>query len=195
MNRMNYISHSGVKGQKWGVRRYQNEDGTLTEEGKRHYGYYDREDGTKDYKRLQKDAEKDAKEWAKAKAYYGEGAGTRRKLLKNALSEKMKDADYQREFQRFLSTQDMSKAQKSANRERKFQDTKNAIGRTARGVKNLVLGAGSATLTAVALYNAAKITGADKVIGRYGKVAFGNVLRYGQQAAYKVGDILRRVRR
>ena len=27
------ISHHGIKGQKWGVRRYQNSDGTLTEEG------------------------------------------------------------------------------------------------------------------------------------------------------------------
>lgn len=32
------VEHSGVKGQKWGVRRYQNYDGTLTEEGKIHYG-------------------------------------------------------------------------------------------------------------------------------------------------------------
>lgn len=31
------ISHSGVKGMKWGVRRYQNEDGTLTEAGKKRY--------------------------------------------------------------------------------------------------------------------------------------------------------------
>lgn len=29
------LYHHGVKGQKWGVRRYRNEDGTLTEEGKR----------------------------------------------------------------------------------------------------------------------------------------------------------------
>ena len=33
MNRY-YLAHHGIKGQKWGVRRYQNEDGTLTEEGK-----------------------------------------------------------------------------------------------------------------------------------------------------------------
>ena len=33
----NQVSHSGIKGMKWGVRRYQNEDGTLTEEGKKRY--------------------------------------------------------------------------------------------------------------------------------------------------------------
>lgn len=32
---MDYIAHYGIKGQKWGVRRYQNPDGTLTVEGKR----------------------------------------------------------------------------------------------------------------------------------------------------------------
>lgn len=30
----NYLSHHGVKGQKWGVRRYQNYDGTLTAAGR-----------------------------------------------------------------------------------------------------------------------------------------------------------------
>ena len=31
-----YLAHHGVKGQKWGVRRYQNEDGSYTEEGAKH---------------------------------------------------------------------------------------------------------------------------------------------------------------
>lgn len=30
-----YLMHHGVKGQKWGIRRYQNPDGSLTEEGKK----------------------------------------------------------------------------------------------------------------------------------------------------------------
>lgn len=29
-----YLIHHGIKGMKWGVRRYQNKDGTLTEEGR-----------------------------------------------------------------------------------------------------------------------------------------------------------------
>lgn len=32
------LYHHGVKGQKWGVRRYQNEDGSLTNAGKKRYG-------------------------------------------------------------------------------------------------------------------------------------------------------------
>lgn len=33
------LHHHGIKGQKWGVRRYQNEDGSLTAAGRAHYGY------------------------------------------------------------------------------------------------------------------------------------------------------------
>lgn len=32
-----HLEHHGILGQKWGVRRYQNEDGTLTTEGKARY--------------------------------------------------------------------------------------------------------------------------------------------------------------
>lgn len=32
----NELYHHGVKGMKWGVRRYRNKDGSLTAEGKRH---------------------------------------------------------------------------------------------------------------------------------------------------------------
>lgn len=32
-----YLAHHGIKGQKWGVRRFQNSDGSLTNQGKRRY--------------------------------------------------------------------------------------------------------------------------------------------------------------
>lgn len=34
------LYHYGTKGQKWGIRRYQNPDGSLTEEGKKRYANY-----------------------------------------------------------------------------------------------------------------------------------------------------------
>ena len=185
-----YLVHYGIKGQKYGVRRFQNEDGTLTEEGKRRYGYYDRQDGTKDYKRLQKDAAKDAKEYARAKAYYGEGAGIRRKQIKNLISERMKDEDYKKEFERLLGSQDMSKAQKAANRQRKVQDTKNTIRKTARGIKNLA-GLGGVTLGAIALYGVATKTGAGRMMANLGKQSLSSALRFvrrGGSTAYGAGN-------
>lgn len=32
------LYHYGIEGQRWGIRRFQNKDGTLTEEGKKRYG-------------------------------------------------------------------------------------------------------------------------------------------------------------
>lgn len=37
MDYYNELQHAGIKGMKWGVRRYQNKDGTLTDAGKKRY--------------------------------------------------------------------------------------------------------------------------------------------------------------
>lgn len=41
MQKHNELYHYGILGQKWGVRRFQNKDGTLTEAGKERYSYGD----------------------------------------------------------------------------------------------------------------------------------------------------------
>jgi len=40
------IQHHGIKGQKWGVRRFQNKDGSLTAAGKKRYQDEELDDGT-----------------------------------------------------------------------------------------------------------------------------------------------------
>ena len=40
-----YLAHHGIKGQKWGIRRYQNEDGSLTALGKIRYGIKGKREG------------------------------------------------------------------------------------------------------------------------------------------------------
>lgn len=40
--RQSHLKHYGVTGMKWGIRRYQNEDGSLTPEGKRRYSRVDK---------------------------------------------------------------------------------------------------------------------------------------------------------
>ena len=45
-----YLAHHGIKGQKWGIRRFQNSDGTLTAEGKDRYSDSTRSGGTQKVK-------------------------------------------------------------------------------------------------------------------------------------------------
>ena len=59
------IKHHGIKGQKWGVRRYQNPDGTLTELGKKKLRTWHKRLSRKDYK-AQKASMKANKAEAKA---------------------------------------------------------------------------------------------------------------------------------
>ena len=51
-----YLVHHGIKGQKWGVRRFQNNDGSLTTAGKARYGIMPSEDERQ--KSRQRDNEK-----------------------------------------------------------------------------------------------------------------------------------------
>lgn len=37
MENYNYLEHYGIKGQKWGIRRYQNYDGSYTQRGMTRY--------------------------------------------------------------------------------------------------------------------------------------------------------------
>lgn len=62
-----YLEHHGIKGQRWGVRRYQNEDGSLTNAGRKRYSGYDptatvkKSKRTKTFERMAATGERNAK--------------------------------------------------------------------------------------------------------------------------------------
>lgn len=151
-----FLAHFGVKGMKWGVTRSPAPGVSA---------------------RTNREARKDANEFARAKMFYGEGAGTRRKLIKATVEAKAKkDPSYQKAFDHHMANQDLGKRAAQARGERKRKDTTKAVGKTARGVKNLALGIGApVTITSLAVYTAAKNPKVRAVVTNAGKTAYSTV--------------------
>jgi len=137
------LYHYGIKGMKWGVRK------------------------------AQKLAKKDAKEFARAKMFYGEGAGNRRKLIKNTVKERSKDPNYKKAFDEALAKQDMADHAIKAQRERKRKDAKKFAGKTARGTYHTIMKDGAQVSafvgTTAAAIGVLHATGTDKKIVDAGK--------------------------
>jgi hypothetical protein len=82
-----YLAHHGIKGQKWGVRRFENEDGTLTAAGKKRYQA--QEAYVKSYNKY-----KEAKKFKRSDFKIG-GMANRNARIRTAEAEKdVKKADY-----------------------------------------------------------------------------------------------------
>lgn len=100
-----FLSHHGIKGQRWGIRN-------------------DRIPGVS--RRVHKIAGKDAKEHARAKLFYGEGAGTRRKLINAKVEYNRKNVPgYSKAFDAHASAQNLSDHSNKAIKERDSIDRRN----------------------------------------------------------------------
>ena len=117
-----------------------------------------------------RNAKNDAHEFARAKMFYGEGAGTRRKLIKAKVNERSKDKLYKDEFDKALASQNMEKHAEKAKIERLRKDTTKTVKTTTKGFMNLSTGnAVRVSSTAATLYALAKITGTDQKIADMSK--------------------------
>lgn len=84
---------------------------------------------------IQKEARRDAREYARAQMYYGEGAGTRRKLITNSVAAKVeRKSGYHEAFTQELARQDMAEHAAAARKERRRKDVSTSVEKNARGV-------------------------------------------------------------
>jgi hypothetical protein len=155
-----FLAHYGVKGMRWGKRNAAIPGVSA---------------------RTSREARKDADEFAKAKMFFGEGAGTRRKLIKATVEAKSKkDPAYAKAFDQHLNSQDLGKRASQARGERKRKDVVKGTAKTARGVKNLALGTGApVALSAVAVYAAYKNPAIRSVVTRAGKATYSSIKNSG----------------
>lgn len=143
------LAHFGVKGMRWGVRKKDALEGVSA--------------------KTNREAAKDAEEFARAKMFYGTGAGNRRKLIKATVDAKSKkDPDYKKAFEHHLAKQDMSKHASKARSERKRKNVQSSTGKTVRGAhRQLTGGMGTVPLAGAVLAGgivAARRTNIDQIL-------------------------------
>lgn len=129
------------------------------------------------------DARKDAKEFARAKQFYGEGAGTRRKLIKATVTGKSKkDATYAAAFNHHLERQNTADHASKAQSERKRKNARKSTAKTARGIRHTLNGNSQyASLAAAVIAGGAVYAhknGIDKVILDAGKTQYSKAQAY-----------------
>lgn len=139
------LMHYGIKGMKWGTRKSEL-PGVSS--------------------RTSREARKDAQEFARAKLFYGEGAGTRRKLIKAKVEQKSKqDPNYKQAFDHHLTRQDFGKHAERARGERRRKDAKSGIGKNVRAIHRTINGPFAGPVAATAILGAVgylKSTGLDQ---------------------------------
>jgi hypothetical protein len=168
-----FLAHFGVKGMRWG-HRSSGPEGVPS--------------------RTNRMAAKDAKEHGLAKMYYGEGAGIRRRQIKNVVeTRKKQDPNYAKAFDHHVAQQDLAKASSKAHSKRKRTDAVNTTKKTAKGINHIINGnpqyasAAAALLVGGAL--AVHKSGIDKIVMDKGKTM------YKDAKSRATGDIWDQIRR
>lgn len=113
------LRHWGIPGQRWGNRRFQNEDGSLTPEGKERYGVGEA--------RSKADAQK-----AKAKISY-----STKKYKADLKSKAKKEADTRTAREERHRVKEWARTERVANREQAKTDSKGTTGFKFRKTKNM----------------------------------------------------------
>lgn len=130
-----YLAHHGIKNQKWGQRRFQNYDGSLTSEGRKRYGVGESNLSRRERKQAEKAKAKAAKTRAKA--------NSKKKADAQKLQEqKQKRMDYLRDhpekiykYRKELTQDDVTEIMQKVKFDQSLQDIRKA--EVQRGMKKI----------------------------------------------------------
>lgn len=154
----NELYHHGIKGMKWGIRRYQNPDGTLTAAGRARYGNLGRAErndlakyGVKAFDRMQKMQAKKGYSHERTRQYEQDRKDFGRRRA-NRIS-KRQDKYNKQMTQRTGRTVPDTNSHKQARN----------VERARRAVHNTLRVAGAVTVAALAIKNRAKIAKGAKI--------------------------------
>lgn len=118
------LYHWGVKGMKWGVRRYQNKDGSLTNAGEKRYARDQRENKSK--KKDEQFTDADAHRWVKEditrSRRFADESATMANKLKNANDSAMRNRPKAKMDLSSMSDQEMRNRINRALLERQYND-------------------------------------------------------------------------
>jgi len=130
-----YLAHHGIKNQKWGQRRFQNYDGSLTSEGRKRYGVGESNLSKREKKQAEKAKAKAAKERAKA-------SSKKKADAQKAAEQKQKRMEYLRDhpekiykYRKELTQDDVTDIMQKVKFDQSLQDIRKA--EVQRGMKKI----------------------------------------------------------
>ena len=122
-----YLIHYGINGMKWGIRRFQNKDGSLTEAGKKRYGSSSDEVGEK-LEKAKLTAQEFRAKYAKKKSrlLFATDIGIHRAEKKWAKAEK-EVSKLQKIHDNLKKKEDSDRAEKEAGEQKAFDEFKETL--------------------------------------------------------------------
>lgn len=202
------LAHYGVLGMKWGQTRAKRQASIYSKSGlktdkakldetrssyKKKYGFDPLTGNYKQNSRASRMAYKDAKTYARAKQFYGEGAGiNRRHVYKTVDQKKARVPGYKQLLDHHMKNVDMISATQWAKRKRARQDAARAVGRFGRGIKNLATrSAAPVASSALAAYTLYKRSPEFRAaVNKYGRQGL-NVVKRGVGFAWQHWDMFK----